>query len=581
MGLFEKAIQFKKDLNHRGVKTVMDNIIGPAETNMLKDGQTAEVSDSIIYFINRKDLVAVEENISQVESTPNDNSQLDEIKDILKDKMETFEDDILNLPKEENVLSISIEDLNAIELEIMRSSSFVESCDALLFNIMGQVGVNSSSLLTKRVDSDKWVITYSKGISLSDDEVEFSEENRFISRALSSEKIIDITEFRDDSLYLDYYADFVSVDARYLFRITYNEEPFAILFLGDKVTIEDYLPEDKALIKELCAFTSKFFWQFIEKKRLDNEISELKRSIISNNILEKFQDKILNSDSLDVVDHIVFEEFEKHGIMSYAVFAKTKKDAEFNLILSEHEDFLRLKEKKIKINYLNPIVKVIQAKNSVYVQMQPESDELLVNCFGKDIVKLMTQFKAYPYILCGKIEGFICIFKQSQKSSLIEDRIIKTSKFLIGVVISILEAESAKSKFVDDFEIIHKRISDDILKCETLSIPLCLVLCSIKNHKSFFTSLGYEKTKTVLKNLEKIIEVRLSDGDYSIRYARNKFLIVLPGKDKQYGVHLSNILKNKFQKVSEDSSFELTLSFLTAEYPRDGATLYYLLDKIE
>jgi hypothetical protein len=58
-------------------------------------------------------------------------------------------------------------------------------------------------------------------------------------------------------------------------------------------------------------------------------------------------------------------------------------------------------------------------------------------------------------------------------------------------------------------------------------------------------------------------------------------LIVLPGKDKQYGVSFANILRNKSQNISDDSSYELMMSFLTSEYPRDGATLHYLLDGIE
>jgi len=63
MGLLEKALQFKKELNRRGIKTVMDNITGPAETGLLKDGQIIEISDSIIYLLDEEDLVAVEESI--------------------------------------------------------------------------------------------------------------------------------------------------------------------------------------------------------------------------------------------------------------------------------------------------------------------------------------------------------------------------------------------------------------------------------------------------------------------------------------------------------------------------------------
>jgi hypothetical protein len=62
MGLLEKALELKRDLNHRGIKTVMDNITGPAETNMLKDNQAVEASDSIIYLLDEKDLTIIEDN---------------------------------------------------------------------------------------------------------------------------------------------------------------------------------------------------------------------------------------------------------------------------------------------------------------------------------------------------------------------------------------------------------------------------------------------------------------------------------------------------------------------------------------
>ena len=638
MGLLERALEYKRDLNDRGIKTVMDNIAGPADTDILKDGQPYDVSDSIIHMLDEKDLTAVEEyildpeteltqydsiikepqmdeniemmadilNSQETETKKEDLPKAEEIverveaaelveveevveaaKAVEAEEIEEFEyidesEDIEESETEETGQTLSNADFDAIELEIMRSPSFIESCDALLFNIMGQIGVNSSSLLTRRsFGSDKWLIIYSKGISLSSDEIEFDEENRFINRVLKTGEIVYITKFRDDPLYLDYYSDFVSVDARYLFPIIYDDQPVAILFLGDKVTLEDYSSEDELLIKKICDFTAKLFWQVVEKERLDSEISELKRSVISNNILDRLQDKILNSSSLDAIGNIISEEFEKQGIMSYAVFTKTRNDTEFNLILSEREDFVKLKEKQIKINYLDPLLKMIQLKYPVYVQTQPESDELLVNCFGKDIVKLMSQFKAYPYILGGKIEGFICIFRQSQESSLIDDKIIKISKFLTSSIIGILQTENDKNKFIDNFEIIYKRITDDIIKCETLSMPLCLILCTIKNHKSFFASLGYEKTSIILRNFEKIIEVRLSDGDYFIRYSRNKFLVILPGKDKQYGVSLANVLRNKSQNISESSSFELMISFLASEYPRDGNTFHDLLDNVE
>jgi GGDEF domain-containing protein len=80
--------------------------------------------------------------------------------------------------------------------------------------------------------------------------------------------------------------------------------------------------------------------------------------------------------------------------------------------------------------------------------------------------------------------------------------------------------------------------------------------------------------------LEKFIRSRLSDRDFSVRYDRNKILIVLPGKDKRYAVPLANTICSEMTQAFSTRDVQLLITFLTAEYPVDGKDAYSLVDAV-
>ena len=84
-----------------------------------------------------------------------------------------------------------------------------------------------------------------------------------------------------------------------------------------------------------------------------------------------------------------------------------------------------------------------------------------------------------------------------------------------------------------------------------------------------------------MNNAETIITNRLSDGDFASKIDRNKFLIVLVGKNKKFAVPFANALKNEIVQQFSDKELQLLVTFLMAEYPVDGSDLYSLLDAID
>ncbi|HON89918.1 MAG TPA: diguanylate cyclase, partial [Spirochaetales bacterium] len=114
-----------------------------------------------------------------------------------------------------------------------------------------------------------------------------------------------------------------------------------------------------------------------------------------------------------------------------------------------------------------------------------------------------------------------------------------------------------------------------------LTIPLTIILFTIKNLKRYYTIQGLEKTQELMNKIEAVIISRLSDGDFTARIDRNKFLIVLPGKNKKFAVPFANAIKNEMVQQFSDKELQLLVTFLMAEYPEDGTDVYSLLDAID
>jgi len=145
-----------------------------------------------------------------------------------------------------------------------------------------------------------------------------------------------------------------------------------------------------------------------------------------------------------------------------------------------------------------------------------------------------------------------------------------------------IENQSIKSrKYIDNVEVIYKKIDDEIINARNLGIPLTLILFSIKNYKRYYNLYGVDEAKKLLEQFEKTVRIRLSDGDFCVRYDRHKVLLVLPGKDKKFAVPLANAIRNEIVQGFRKKEIQLLLTFLTAEFPDDGNNVYSLMDAID
>ncbi len=145
----------------------------------------------------------------------------------------------------------------------------------------------------------------------------------------------------------------------------------------------------------------------------------------------------------------------------------------------------------------------------------------------------------------------------------------------------ILDTDAAGGKFVDVVEPSMRRIAAAFEHAKNIGVPMTLVNFSIKNYRRFQNLYGVPEAGELLSRCEQVIVSRLSDSDFSVRFDRSKFMLVLPGKNKKFAIPLANSIRNEVTQLFKKREMQLMLVYLTAEFPEDGDDLHTLLDSIE
>jgi GGDEF domain-containing protein len=211
------------------------------------------------------------------------------------------------------------------------------------------------------------------------------------------------------------------------------------------------------------------------------------------------------------------------------------------------------------------------------------SSKVIAEVFSPVMIKKMSMLRIYPFKIGGITLGFIILFRvlHTAKLSEVDAKIKRLSYVVFEYIESIIDLDHNKNKYIDTIEHIYCRIEKEIMHAKIKNVPLSLALFSIKNYKRYYHLYGYDDVKQLLESFEMIIRNRLSDGDFSIRYDKNKIIMVLPGKNKKYAVPLANSIRNEVLKNFQKNDIQLLITFIIAGFPDDGNNIYSLLDTIE
>ena len=212
-----------------------------------------------------------------------------------------------------------------------------------------------------------------------------------------------------------------------------------------------------------------------------------------------------------------------------------------------------------------------------------QESNVIIDTFGRDRISKMELFVTYPFVISGKLNGFIMLFKINPAVNLIDIdiRVQKINRFLLPYLYKIFELDPDRNKFIDSTEYLFNRIEYDLKYAHDLNIPASILLITIKNFKRFYDRFGRFELKKLCDLTAEIIKKRLTGGDFSARIDRHKFLLVLPGKDKRYATMLSNVIKKEIMNNYNLFDFKLLISSNNALFPDEGKDIFTLLEILE
>jgi GGDEF domain-containing protein/GAF domain-containing protein len=474
--------------------------------------------------------------------------------------------------------------LYEIEKEISKAETREELYDYILFTLMGQLGTSSSSLLIPDPENnDKWIVAQSSGVTIDNEDLFFEPEIGILKELISRKNIIDIEEFKDNRELLDEYINYISIDTRLMTPLIHKTEVMGVAILGDKITTEEYNSEDRDFLMSVGEISAIALHKIIYEENLKNENSKLKQSLEEISDINNFRESVKSETSIKNVNSAIMEQFRKLGLETYAIFIKHRDDARFYPEFTEEGDRLSLKKSKFTLKKNDDFIRFIN-KPDVPIKIDNfRKSDLIRATFKESQIHKAGIFRVYPFLVGNNIQGFIILFNLSPDANLpvIDKKLAMITEFLFYHIQNIQYMDSNQSSYIDNVEIIFKRIEDEISNSRNLGIPLTIALLSIKNYRRYYSLYGHSAFKQLLEKFEDLIKTRLSDNDFSLRYGRHKILIVLPGKDKKFAVPLVNTLCQEITGQFNNNEMQLLLTTLTSEFPKDGEDLYSLMDKIE
>lgn len=474
--------------------------------------------------------------------------------------------------------------LYEIGKEIVKAATRADLYDVVLFSVMGQIGVSSSSILIPDpADARRWLIADSRGISIKNPTMFFDTSAGILSTIFKRREIIDLDAYKNSAEHADEYFKLVSIDARLVSPLSYDRNIYGAVVLGEKITIGDYTDAEKDFILSISEIAAVALARI---NAIESNAEEARRYRLEADLWKRIDDfrmELLSHADLNTAGNLTMALMQQAGIEVYAVFLKNEKEKAYMPIVVDPMDSLGIGAFSFRIPFDHPLaMKLRENRRPLRIEDISPFDSIQ-SAFNEAQLRKMNVFYIDPYCVGRDLKGFLGTFRLSDTLASTDTGgfLDKLARVMVPGLQEILDAGAVGGKFVDAVEPSMRRVAAALEQAKNIGVPVTLVNFSIKNYRRFHSLYGAAEAGELLSRCEQVIVSRLSDSDFSIRFDRSKFMLVLPGKNKKFAIPLANSIRNEITQSLKKREMQLMLVYLTAEMPEDGDDLHALLDSIE
>lgn len=615
MGLLEKALKYKDEVNKRGNETLIDKIPGPADSEF--ENKPEQNYDDL----KRDKTGQPEPDRNTVE---NENPEHDEFSEIPDEETHPRaapgdEDLSVDIDGEDDIFFLEADDLQAVYpesdsdvtenetgfhnkesesgmensafsdylvlyetvQEILNAASFEELTDVILFLAMGQMASSSASILLP--DSSKensWIIFESRGIKAATRDISFDSESGIIRELHNRSSIIDIDVYRKDSEFSSDYIKFISIDTRLVVPMIYENEITGILTLGEKISGEAYTDEDYSYLNSLGKTAALALRNISLKKWSFRDISNIESEIKKSDRVKSFIGDIYSARGREEISRLLQEYLSENRYTDYVVYIKPEIENRFIPYAGTRMGTVDFSRVFYPADEGSALVRSL-AGDEVMREYDCENETPVAEIIGKNYLSWFLRAVIIPVCENSLLKGFFCFMESGSRNSLeIDESLIDTIKHPVTTALHNAYVSESRN-YLKTFNSIVEKINREISRAESLSMPLTLIMVTVKNFKRLFNTLGADSANEFFLAMENLTAQRISDSDTFMRYDKNRMLILLPGKDKKYASALANSIKTELNSCWPDPDGSPLVTVLISQFPGDADNVYSLLDLIE
>ncbi len=576
MGLFERALNYKKKLNSQGKETLIDKIQGPASTSFVnRDLKKAPADDEIevvpmdrevepdpILRLSKDDMVEIE--IGE-DGMPNLEALAAAMESGRKGPYPPLSGDNLKEYSDNQILVEILKD-------IMRSEDHEALYDVVAFSIMGQVAVSSVSVLTLTGDNELSAV-YSAGVRLTEP-VSWKTNEGLFKEVADTGRITDADDYKDNVDFNEDYLRILSVDGKMIVPCCNDEALSAAFLLGEKIDGTSFSEMELTLL----SYLSQLFPISYERiRRKAAEMESLQQDISSKEIydyVESFQHGFSRISTREELTELSRQTFRFLGVEIFSLFLYDFVGEHYALEFCEENNILGLDEKDIKFPLEHKLLGLLKSQGQSIGIENFADNKILQNLYGTRVLAEMEVFQVYPFFVGGDIPGFIIVNKLAQSPyGNVEIRLSKIVRALVPAFRELLlwKNDSIKSGKLDGK--IYDLLNNSCRECEKIGIPFSIAKLSFTNTGIVKRELGLERAFEMLRTAEKIISKNLSKHEFIFKLGVDRYIIALPGKDKKY---IANMAAALTRAIHEET--ELNLLYLAVSAGEDGNDVFDLLN---
>ena len=349
-----------------------------------------------------------------------------------------------------------------ITKELLKSKSFDDFFENLMYSIIGQVGPEIMIIFSSRDGNfSQMKIVAHEGIDIEPDYV-IKKGDTLYSLLESEQNVVFAKDLLEKDLKPRERVLLENPLTEILIPIRVMDQFSGFIVAGKMISGEEYTEKDFEFLQILVEVSGNFLSKLFDSENLSHEVSELNKIINSTSSITDFTNRVYTCKTLDELYDVISENFmNDFKVSSFTFMTLDIKTSDYKVFGSNF--LLPDTSGKFKLNKDSKIITMISQVSDVYRLDNYQANTELTAYISEQELSAMSEFTVIPLINIGRMFGFFIIHKISTEWSPGYKRtILSLSNVVAPIIANMIMQNEKESLFRNPFNPLQETIEREI-----------------------------------------------------------------------------------------------------------------------